>query len=73
MIIDRLGSPAAGVMQLPIGAESEYKGVIDLLKMKAIVWKDEALGAEVEYTLIFPPILQGSGCGIPLDPDRDRG
>ena len=49
MIIDRLGSRPL-VLQLPIGAESEYKGVIDLLKMKAIVWKDEALGAEFEYT-----------------------
>ena len=49
MIVDRLGSTPL-VLQLPIGAESEYKGVVDLLKMQAIVWKDEALGAEFEYT-----------------------
>jgi len=45
MIRDRLGATPA-VLSLPIGAESEYKGVIDLLQMKAIVWRDEALGAD---------------------------
>jgi len=49
MIVDRLGSTPL-VMQLPIGAEAEFAGVIDLIKMQAIVWKDEALGAEFEYT-----------------------
>jgi elongation factor G len=48
MIKDRLGSNAL-VLQLPIGAESDFEGVIDLLKMKEIVWKDENLGAEFEY------------------------
>ncbi len=33
-------------IQLPIGQEDKFKGVIDLLKMKAIVWKDETMGAE---------------------------
>src|SRR5712692_5877989 len=32
--------------QLPIGAESGFKGVIDLIRMKAIVWDDESLGAK---------------------------
>jgi elongation factor G len=45
MIIDRLGATPA-VLQLPIGLESEFKGVIDLVRMKAIIWKDESLGAE---------------------------
>src|SRR4051812_7172926 len=45
MIIDRLGAVPL-VTQLPIGTESEHIGLVDLLKMKAIVWKDEALGAE---------------------------
>jgi elongation factor G len=36
-------------MQLPIGKEDGYEGVIDLMKMKGIVWKDETLGAEFEY------------------------
>jgi elongation factor G len=43
-IIDRVaGKPVC--LQLPIGAESDFKGVIDLIKMKAIVWSGEALGA----------------------------
>ena len=45
MIIDRLGAVPL-VTQLPIGTEAEHVGLVDLLKMKAIVWKDEALGAE---------------------------
>ena len=49
MIIDRLGAIPA-VLQLPIGSESEFVGVIDLIKMQAIIWKDESLGAEFEYT-----------------------
>ncbi len=44
MIKSRLGAvPVA--MQLPIGAESDFKGVIDLIEMKALIWRDEALGA----------------------------
>ncbi len=48
MISDRLGATPL-VMQLPIGAESEYVGLVDLVKNKAVIWKDEALGAEFEY------------------------
>ncbi len=33
-------------IQLPIGTEDKFKGVIDLMAMKAIVWKDETMGAE---------------------------
>jgi elongation factor G len=49
MIIDRLGATPC-VMQLPIGAESEFAGVIDLVKMQAITWKNEDLGAEYAYS-----------------------
>jgi len=45
MIVDRLGATPV-VLQLPIGVESDFVGVVDLIKMKAIRWKDENLGAE---------------------------
>jgi len=44
-IKDRLDANTA-VLQLPIGAEGNYKGVIDLINMKALVWQDEELGAK---------------------------
>ncbi len=48
MIKDRLGVKPL-VLQLPIGAEGDYKGVVDLLLMKGVIWNDESLGAEYEY------------------------
>jgi elongation factor G len=33
-------------IQLPIGSESTFKGVVDLLRMKAVIWEDEGLGAK---------------------------
>ena len=48
MIVTRLGANPL-VIQLPIGSEAEFEGLIDLLKMKEIIWKDESLGAEFEY------------------------
>jgi elongation factor G len=48
MMISRLGATPV-VTQLPVGVESDFAGVVDLLKMKAILWKDESLGAEFEY------------------------
>ena len=44
-IKDRLGANVA-VIQLPIGAEGHYKGIIDLVTMEALVWHDEELGAK---------------------------
>ena len=35
-------------IQIPIGAEETFKGVVDLVKMKAILWHDETMGAEYE-------------------------
>lgn len=47
-IIDRLGAKPL-VIQIPMGAEEEFKGVIDLVKMKAIVWEGDELGAKFNY------------------------
>ena len=44
-IVDRLGAKPVAI-QLPIGAESQFKGIIDLVRMKAVVWDDETLGAK---------------------------
>ena len=49
-MMDRLGANAVPV-QLPIGAESEFRGIVDLVEMKAIIYKDD-LGAEWEETEI---------------------
>jgi len=52
----RLGArPVA--LQIPVGAEASFKGVVDLIEMKAIVWHDETLGAEYSEEPI-PPELQ---------------
>ncbi|MEP2830826.1 MAG: elongation factor G [Parvibaculum sp.] len=48
MIVTRLGAVPL-VVQLPIGSEAEFEGLIDLVLMKEIVWLDESLGAEFEY------------------------
>ncbi len=45
MFIDRLGANPL-VLALPIGAESEFQGIIDLVQMKAIIWEEESLGAK---------------------------
>ncbi|HAU2210992.1 TPA: elongation factor G [Legionella pneumophila] len=47
-IKQRLGSTPV-VLQLPIGAEEEFKGVIDLIKMKAIHWDEENKGMTFKY------------------------
>jgi elongation factor G len=45
MIVDRLGATPL-VLHLPIGSEAEFVGLVDLIQMKAVRWKDEAMGAE---------------------------
>ena len=47
MIKTRLGSRAL-LLQLPIGAESDFEGCVDLVRMKEIVWTDESMGADYE-------------------------
>ena len=44
-IVDRLGAKPVA-LQLPIGAEAQFKGVIDLVRMVGVVWDDETLGAK---------------------------
>ena len=62
-IKDRLGANVA-VIQLPIGAEGNFKGVIDLVTMEALVWHDEELGAKWEVEEI-PADLKDAGRGVP--------
>ncbi|UQA94688.1 elongation factor G [Streptomyces halobius] len=53
MIVDRLGATPI-VMQLPIGTEADFKGVVDLVKMKALVWSAEAAKGEMYDTVDIP-------------------
>ncbi|MFN3620584.1 elongation factor G [Sphingorhabdus sp.] len=47
-IIDRLGARPA-VLYIPIGIEADLKGLVDLVHNRAIIWKDESLGADFFY------------------------
>ncbi|MFI0240948.1 elongation factor G [Streptomyces sp. NPDC016845] len=53
MIVDRLGATPL-VMQLPIGAEADFQGVVDLVTMKAFVWSAEAAKGEA-YDIVDIP------------------
>jgi elongation factor G len=44
-IVDRLGAKPVAI-QLPIGAEQQFKGIVDLVRMKGVVWDEETLGAK---------------------------
>jgi elongation factor G len=67
-IIDRLGAnPVA--LQIPIGLEDQFKGVVDLIGMKALLWKDETKGAEYEITDI-PADLQERAAEMRALPTR---
>src|SRR5450432_3667751 len=46
-IVDRLGAKPVAI-QLPIGAENNFRGLIDLVRMKGVVWDDESLGAKYQ-------------------------
>ena len=51
----RLGArPVA--LQIPIGAEANFRGVVDLVEMKAILWHDEEMGADYEVEEIPEPL-----------------
>jgi elongation factor G len=51
MIQDRLGARPLPI-QLPIGAEESFEGIVDLLQMKAILWEEESLGAKYKVAEI---------------------
>jgi elongation factor G len=55
-IIDRLGANPVAI-QIPIGLEDQFKGVIDLVLMKGLIWNDETKGAEFEV-IDIPADLQ---------------
>ncbi len=57
MIKDRLKAKAL-VLQLPIGNEADFIGIIDLVRMKAVVWNGEDLGASFEVTDIPADLLE---------------
>ncbi|MEA2069546.1 MAG: elongation factor G, partial [Verrucomicrobiota bacterium] len=46
---EKLGAPAVAI-QLPVGASETFSGVVDLIKMRAITFSDDDMGAKVEYT-----------------------
>ena len=55
-IIDRLGANPL-VIQMPIGKEADFVGVVDLVKFKSIIWKDDSLGASFDVVDISPDML----------------
>ncbi|XP_027334711.1 elongation factor G-2, chloroplastic-like [Abrus precatorius] len=57
MIVTNLGAKPL-VLQLPIGSEDRFKGVIDLVRMKAIVWSGEELGAKFDFVDIPADLLE---------------
>ncbi|MGD9511906.1 MAG: elongation factor G [Geminicoccaceae bacterium] len=62
MIKDRLGANAV-IVNFPIGLESEFKGVVDLVRDRAIVWHEETLGAKFSYEPI-PADLAGQAAEL---------
>jgi elongation factor G len=57
MIADRLGARPL-VLQLPIGIESEFVGVLDLVGLRAIKWREETLGAQFDVVDIPPEMVR---------------
>src|ERR1700686_3069916 len=55
-IVDRLGAKPIAI-QLPIGAESGFKGIVDLVRMVGVVWDEEGLGARY-HDVPIPPDME---------------
>jgi elongation factor G len=58
-IVKRLGAKPVAI-QLPIGAENQFKGIIDLVRMTAVVWDDESLGAKYQDAEIPADLVEQS-------------
>ncbi len=56
-IKDRLGANPL-VLQMAIGKEADFKGVVDLVNFKSIIWKDDSLGAEYDVTDISEDLIE---------------
>ena len=56
-IIDRLGANPL-VIQMPIGKEADFVGVVDLVKFKSVIWKDDSLGADFDIVDISPDLIE---------------
>jgi elongation factor G len=56
-IVDRLRARPVPI-QIPVGAEDQFKGIVDLVEMKAVIWRDETLGAEFDIVEIPADLLE---------------
>ena len=56
-IVDRLKARPVAI-QIPVGAEDQFRGIVDLVKMKAVLWRDETLGAKFDVVDIPEDLLE---------------
>ncbi|HXA51471.1 MAG TPA: elongation factor G [Candidatus Acidoferrum sp.] len=56
-IIDRLKARPVAI-QIPVGAEDQFKGIVDLVEMKAVIWRDETLGAQFDVVDIPEELVE---------------
>src|ERR1700761_4933551 len=56
-IVDRLKAKPVPI-QIPVGAEDKFKGIVDLVEMKAVLWRDETLGAKFDVVDIPEELLE---------------
>jgi elongation factor G len=59
MMVERLNAKPL-IMQLPVGAEDAYEGLIDLVRMKQVVWDEDTLGASFNTVDIDPALMESA-------------